>query len=115
LDVLLFWLRIPAAAPVFNDLTVGVLGAVLSLFYMSSVRTNQIYLRAKERMILTAELNRHVRSALTAIRYATSLEDTAKRIQAVDEAIEQIDRVLLELVPTVGSANAPRSLSPEQK
>ncbi|HEX8878384.1 MAG TPA: hypothetical protein VF749_00045 [Candidatus Acidoferrum sp.] len=115
LDVLLFWLRIPAAAPVFNDLTVGVLGAVLSLFYMSSVRTNQIYLRAKERTILTAELNRHVRSALTAIRHATSLEDTVKRIQAIDEAIEQIDRVLLELVPTVGSASAPRSLSPEQK
>jgi hypothetical protein len=66
-------------------------------------------------MILTTELNRHVRSALTAIRYAASLEDTVKRIQAVDEAIEQIDRVLLELVPTVGSANAPRSLSPEQK
>jgi len=38
-----------------------------------------------------------------------------KRVQQVDEAIEQIDRVLLELVPTVGSADAPRSLSPEQK
>jgi len=115
LDVLMFWLRMPAAATVFNDLTIGVLGAGLSLFYMASVRTNQVYLRAKERMILTAELNDHVRSALTAIRYAASLEDTVKRIQGVDEAIEQIDRVLLELVPTVGSAGAPRSLSPEQK
>ena len=115
LDVLLFWLRVPAAATVFNDFTVGALGAVLSLFYMSSVRTNQIYLRAKERMILTAELNRHVRSALTAIRLAASLEDAVKRLQEVDEAIEQIDRVLLELVPTVGSADAPRSLSPERR
>lgn len=112
-DVLLFWLRIPTAATVFNDLAVGVLGAGLSLFYMSSVRTNQIYLRAKERMILTSELNRHVRTALTAIRHAASLEDTVKRIQEVDEAIEQIDRVLLDLVPTVGSADAPRSLSLE--
>ena len=115
LDVLLFWLRIPTAATILNDLTVGVLGAGLSMFYMSSVRMNQIYLRAKERMILTAELNRHVRSAITAIRHAASLEDTVKRIQEVDGAIEQIDRVLLELVPTVGSADAPRSLSPEQK
>jgi len=115
LDVLLFWLRIPAAATVFNDFTVGALGAVLSLFYMSSVRTNQIYLRAKERTILTTELNCHVRSALTAIRLAASLEDAVKRLQEVDEAIEQIDRVLLELVPTVGSADAPRALSPEQK
>lgn len=110
-DVLLFWLKMPKAVTVFDDLMVGVFGAALSLFYMSSVRTNQIYLRAKERMILTAELNRHVRTALTAIRHATSLDDTAQRIQKVDEAIEQIDRVLLELVPTVGSAEAPRPLS----
>lgn len=115
IDVLLFWLKIPKAATVFDDLTVGVLGAGLSLFYMSSVRTNQIYLRAKERTILTAELNYHLRSALTAIRLAASLEDRLKRIQEVDEAIEQIDRVLLDLVPTVGSADAPRSLSPERK
>lgn len=115
IDVLLFWLRIPKAATVFDDFTVGVLGAGLSLFYMSSVRTNQIYLRAKERMILTAELNRHVRSALTAIRHAASLEDSVKRTQQVDEAIEQIDSVLLDLVPTVGSADAPRSLSPRGK
>lgn len=115
LDVLLFWMGIPKAATVFDDLMVGVLGAALSLFYMSSVRTNQIYLRAKERTILTAELNRHVRGALTSIRQAASLEDAGKRMHRVDEAIEQIDRVLLELVPTVGSADAPRSLSPEQK
>lgn len=113
LDVFLFWLRIPAAATVFNNLTVGVLGAGLSLFYLSSVRTNQIYLRAKERMILTAELNQHVGSALIAIRHAASLEDVSERIQKVDEAIEQIERVLLDLVPTVGSADAPRSLSLE--
>ena len=112
MDVFLLWLRIPTAATVFNDLTVGVLGAGLALFYMSTVRTNQIYLRAKERMILTAELNHHVRSALTTIRQASSLEDASKRIQQVDEAIEQIDQVLMDLVPTVGSAEAPRALPP---
>ena len=62
-------------------------------------------------MILTAELNRYVRSALVAIREAASLENGSERMQKVDEAIEQIDRVLSELVPTVGSADAPRSLS----
>lgn len=113
MDVLLFWLKLPKAATVFDDFAVGVLGAALSLFYMSSVRTNQIYLRAKERTILTAELNYHVRSALTAIRHAASLEDSMKRTQQVDKAIEQIERVLFELVPTVGGASAPRSLTPE--
>ena len=115
MEVLLLWLRIPTAATVFNNLAVGALGAGLSLFYMSSVRTNQIYLRAKERMILTAELNRHVRGALTAIHQAASLDDAFKRIHDVDEAIEQIDQVLLDLVPTVGSAVAPRALPLRQK
>lgn len=113
MDVLWFWLKLPRAATAFDDLAVGVLGAGLALFYMSSVRTNQIYLRAKERMILTAELNRYVRSSLIAIREAASLADASKRMQQVDEAIEQIDRVLMDLVPTVGRADAPRSLAPE--
>lgn len=112
LDIFMLWLRIPTAAAVFNDLMVGVLGAGLALFYMATIRTNQIYLRAKERMILTAELNQHVRSTLTAIRHAASLKDAVKRIQQVDEAIEQIDLVLMDLVPTVGSAEAPRALPP---
>jgi len=115
LDLLLFWLRIQAAATLLNDLAIGILGAGVSLFYMSSIRANQIYKRAKERMILTAELNYHVRSALMAIRHAASLEDPAKRIQQVEEAIEEVDRVLLDLVPTVGSADAPRYLSAAQK
>jgi hypothetical protein len=115
LGVLLFWLRMPSAVTVFNDLAIGILGAGLALFYMSSIRTNQIHLRAKERMILIAELNHHVRRALTTIHQAASLEDPVARTQEVDEAIEQIDRVLLDLVPTVGSASAPRYSFPEQK
>ena len=115
LDVLLFWLRIPSAITVLDDLAIGILGAGLALFYMSSVTTNQIYLRAKERVILVAELNYHVRNALSTIRHATSLADPVTRAQEVDEAIEQIDRVLLDLVPTVGSADAPRYSLPEQK
>ncbi len=115
LEVLLFWLRMPSAVTVFNDFAIGILGAGLALFYMSSVRTNQVYLRAKERMILIAELNHHVRSALTTIHQAASLEDPVTRAREVNDALEQIDRVLLDLVPTIGSANAPRYSFPEQK
>ena len=115
LGVLLFWLRIPAAVTVVDDLAIGALGAGLALFYMSSVTENHIYLHAKEKMILVAELNYHVYSALATIRHATSLEDPATRAKEVDEAIQQIDRVLLDLVPTAASADAPRSSLPEQK
>jgi hypothetical protein len=108
LHQLLQRLRIPEAATLWDDLAIGILGALVSLFYMSSVRVNQIYLRAKERMTLTEELNHHVRKSLTTIRYAASLEDAGDRIKGVEEAIDRIDRVLTELVPTAGKEDAPR-------
>lgn len=114
-DVLLFWLQIPAAATVFNDLAVGVLGAGLSLFYLSSVRVNQIYLRAKDRMTLMAELNHHVGKSLTSIRNAASLRDEGDRVRQIDEAADHINRVLLELVPTPGKEDAPRYFLAEEK
>ncbi len=108
-------LRVPEAATLWDDLAIGILGALVSLFYMSSVRVNQIYLRAKERMTLTEELNHHVRKSLTAICYAASLEDAGERIRGVEKAIEHIDRALTELVPTAGKEDAPRYFLADQR
>lgn len=65
-------------------------------------------------MTLVAELNHHVRNALVAIQYSSSLDDKDERTRRVSEAVERIDRVLMELVPTVASAESPRYFLPEQ-
>jgi hypothetical protein len=115
LDLLLQRWRISEAATVWDDLAIGILGGLVSLFYMSSVRMNEIFLRAKERITLTKELNYHVRKSLTSIRHAASVEQKADRVRRIEEAVEHIDRVLTELVPTAGKGDAPRYSLATQK
>ncbi|HEV2489929.1 MAG TPA: hypothetical protein VGT03_08985 [Candidatus Acidoferrales bacterium] len=111
-DVAFDWLHVPAKAAIFNNLAIGIVGALLLMLYLSASYENEAYSRAKERMILVEELNHHVRRALSRIEESAMLEDREERIRCVDEAICQIDVVLTELVPTIGSADSPRYLLP---
>jgi hypothetical protein len=80
-----------------------------------SSRTEQIFLRARERMNLTAELNHHLRHVLSDMREAAGVEDREERLRLMDEAIERADRVLIDLVPTVSADRPPRLASLEQR
>lgn len=108
MDLILYRLNIPGAATILNDVAVGLLGAILVLFYLSASYESQIMARARERMIMVAELNLHIRNALTLTGLAATLEDRQERLRLVDEASARIDKVLTELVPTAGSADGPR-------
>jgi Asp-tRNA(Asn)/Glu-tRNA(Gln) amidotransferase A subunit family amidase len=107
-DVVMDWLHRPTKAVFFNNLAVGIVGAVMLILCLSASYEAQVYARAKERMILIEELNHHIRQALMLIEESAMLENRAERIRRVDEAIAKVDVVLTELVPTVGSATAPR-------
>jgi glycopeptide antibiotics resistance protein len=111
---LLLKLGVPAAATVLDDLALAVLGALLFFFYVSAISLNQEYKRAKERIILIAELNHHIREALTVIQCSDTIADENDRAHCVQEAVQRIDWVLTDLVPTIGSAKKPRLYSPEQ-
>lgn len=108
MDLILYRLKIPGAATILNDVAIGLLGAMLVLFYLSASYESQSMARARERMIMVAELNHHIRNALTLIGLSATLEDRQERLRLVDEASARIDKVLIELVPTAGSANGPR-------
>ncbi|HMI52961.1 MAG TPA: hypothetical protein VK525_15725 [Candidatus Saccharimonadales bacterium] len=107
-DLLLSWLGIPGTATILNNVAIGVLGALLLIYYLSTLYFEQNYLRAKERTTLIMELNHHVRNSLTVIHYAAALEDKEERFRRISESVERIDRVLTDLVPTAGSASSPR-------
>ncbi|OLC91077.1 MAG: hypothetical protein AUH86_21595 [Acidobacteria bacterium 13_1_40CM_4_58_4] len=111
---LLLKLRVPAAATVLDDLAIAVLGALLFFLYVSAISLNQEYKRAKERIILITELNHHIRDALTVIQCSRGIADEKDRAHCVEEAVQRIDWVLTDLVPTIGSAKKPRLYSPEQ-
>jgi hypothetical protein len=108
LDLILFWAGLPAAATILNSVAIAVLGALILLFYLSASYESQNYARAKERMILVAELNHHIRAALIVIEHSALLEDRTERLSNTEQAIARIDSVLTDLLPTIGSAKEPR-------
>lgn len=114
-DVTLAAAGMSPAATVLNDAAIALIAASVLIFYLFSSRTEQIFLRARERMNLTAELNHHLRHVLSDMREAAGVEDREERLRLMDEAIERADRVLIDLVPTVSAERPPRLASLEQR
>ena len=103
-DIILSWIGTPGQARVFNHLAIGIVGAVLILFFLSASYESQVYARAKERMQLVAEMNYRIRGALNLIEQSATLDDRDERLRGVDEAVRRIDVVLTDFLPTVGAA-----------
>ena len=114
-DMTLARLGVLPASTVLNDVAIALIAAAVLLFYLFSSRTEQIFLRAKERMNLTAELNHHLRRVLSEMRNAAEIEDREGRLRMMDQAIEEADHLLIDLVPTVSAKGAPRLASLENQ
>src|ERR1051326_5995099 len=67
-DVTLAAAGVSPAATVVNDMAIALMAASLLMFYLSSSRSEHIFLPARERMHLTVELNHHLRQVLSAMR-----------------------------------------------
>lgn len=99
----------PATETLFDDISIGSLGG-LAVFLATAWRTERES-RLRERLVLIAELNHHVRNALTAIVMYAEHPDMKQRISVIADEVERIDWVLKELVPTAGQhEGAPRLL-----
>ncbi len=105
-DWVLFWLRIPEVSTIANKVVIGVCAAVTAYIWARYEAERQA--RAREKMILVAELNHHIRNAVTLLGQSAVLEDGPDKLRLMDEAVDRIDRVLTELVPTAGETNTPR-------
>jgi len=113
-DLALVNLNIAPSATILNDLAIAMIATGIMLFYLFSTHTRNIFLRAKERMNLTAELNHHLRRAITEFRSAAEAEDREERLKMLDQAVEEIDYLLIDLVPTVNAEAAPRTRVPSK-
>jgi hypothetical protein len=61
------------------------------MFYLFATHTQRIFLRAKERMNLMAELNQHLNRALVELHSAAEVADRDERLRMFDQAIEYMD------------------------
>jgi hypothetical protein len=102
----LFWLKIPVVSTIANNVVIGICGAVAAYIWVRYEAERQA--RAREKMILIAELNHHIRNAVTLLGQSAALADGPDKLRLIDEAVDRLDRVLTELVPTAGEAQSPR-------
>ncbi len=106
MDVVLYRLGIPGAKTIIDNIIIGLLGALSAYFWVRFEAEKQA--RVREKLILIIELNHHIRNALTLISHSVTVKDDRDKLSLIDSAIERIDRVLTELVPTVGTVSSPR-------
>jgi len=107
-DFALLKLDVPPHSTIVNDIAIATIATGIMLFYLFVTHTHQIFLRAKERMNLAAELNYHLRVVLTELRDAAEVEDRDERLLRFDQAIESVDHILIDLVPTISGEQLPR-------
>jgi hypothetical protein len=106
-DMALLNLKI-SSATIVNDFAISVIATVIVVYYLSAIQSQQNFLRAKERMNLTMELNHHLRRAMVEFRNAAEIQDRLERLRMLDQVIDEVDHVLVDLVPTVSAERAPR-------
>jgi hypothetical protein len=107
-DALLYYLRIAAAETILDDAAIALAGAAVLVFFLVQSHKNQIVARAKERAIIVAEVNHHIRNAMTPLALVMASPDTGERLRILDMANDRLDHVLTDLLPTVGSTSKPR-------
>ena len=70
-DLTLLSFEVAPSSTVLNDIAIALIATGVMLFYLFSTHTQHIFLRAKERMNLTAELNHGSESSIRRSRMWT--------------------------------------------
>jgi hypothetical protein len=96
----LSWQGINEGATLIDDLAIAALGSAALWFFLTLQMERQEIAHARERLIVTAKLNHQIRHAMSAVATSVVLANEEDRLRLVDEAVEKIDHVLMDLVPT---------------
>jgi hypothetical protein len=107
-DAVLYYLGIAATETILDDAAIAIAGAGMLIFFLVQSNKNQMVARAKERAIMVAEINHHMRNAITPLALIMASPDAGERLRILDIATDRMDHVLTELLPTVGTASEPR-------
>ena len=107
-DAVLYYLGIAATETILDDAAIAITGAGMLIFFLVQSNKNQMVARAKERAIMVAEINHHMRNAITPLALIMASPDAGERLRILDIATDRMDHVLTELLPTVGTASEPR-------
>ncbi len=104
-DEMLSWRGTEAAETFLNDLAIAGLGGLTVWVLLRVQAKRQEMLRARDRMQMTITVNLQVRSAFSVMANSVLLKDEGDRLNGMDEAMQQLDRILGDLGPGA-AANA---------
>ena len=107
-DAVLYYLGIAATETILDDAAIAIAGAGMLIFFLVQSNKNQMVARAKERAIMVAEINHHMRNAITPLALIMASPDAGERLRILDMATDRVDHVLTDLLPTVGTTSKPR-------
>jgi hypothetical protein len=107
-DAVLYYLGIAATETILDDAAIAITGAGMLIFFLVQSHKNHMVARAKERAVMVAEINHHMRNAITPLALIMASPDTRERLRILDLATDRMDHVLTELLPTVGTTSKPR-------
>ncbi len=102
-DEMLSWRGVEAAQSFLNDLVIAGLGGLTVWTLLRVQARRQEMLRARERMQMTIAVNLQVRDAFSVMANSALLKNEAERLLGIDEAMQQLDRVLGEIGPGTGA------------
>jgi hypothetical protein len=108
-DEILFWRGVDAAETFLNDMIIAALGGVTVWVLLTAQARRQEMRRARERMQITIEMNKQVRGVFATMANSMLLEDESDRLRVADDAMQQIDRLLSDLVPQATAPARPVS------
>lgn len=76
----------------YSDVFDGVVVALLTLFVV--IYYERLRKLSAERLRVAAEVNHHVRNALTTVLYSVYVKQDLELMQVTQDAVERVDRVL---------------------
>lgn len=111
-DEMLTWKGVEAAESFLNDIAIAGLGG-LTVWALLAVQARRLeMLRARERMKMTIALNQQVRGAFSVMANSVLLENESDRLQGMDQAMHQLDRILGDLTPSESESGDRKTKSP---
>jgi hypothetical protein len=97
---ILSWRAIKEGSTLIDDFAIAALGGAALWFFLTLQAERHEIAHARERLMVTARLNLHIRRALSVVATSVVLPNEDDRLRLLDEAVESIDHVLMDMVPT---------------
>lgn len=106
LGQVLLTLKIQATETFLDDFAIASLGGLLVWLLLDWQSERHAMSQARERAQLTIRLNNEIRGAVSTMASAILFREQEDRLRVVDEAMQQVDRVLVDLTPASNGSSA---------